>query len=236
MRKRAKHFGFKFSGRKNFRVPREVKILSKYQSLKIPDEHGAFIDFVSIFLEDAYNLSYYRKFEISSILDIGGNLGFYSMAARSYFPVSIIHLYEPNPTLNEFIDTNIQDLNISYYKEAVGNSSDPIQLDFRGDSNQTRSDFTANGNIPQVPLSEAINRLGGKVDLAKIDCEGAEWEMLKNPEPWKSINHLTIEYHLWDGHTDNEINNKLIDLDFEIIEQTPMGDYGHIQAKNKFLP
>ena len=48
-----------------------------------------------------------------------------------------------------------------------------------------------------VPFREVIERAGGKIDLLKLDCEGAEWELLEEESLWSGIQHLAMEYHLW---------------------------------------
>jgi Methyltransferase FkbM domain len=52
------------------------------------------------------------------------------------------------------------------------------------------------GNIAQCAFAEAVTRLG-QVDLLKLDCEGAEWAILSDPAPWRSVRSLVMEYHLW---------------------------------------
>ena len=59
---------------------------------------GTLNDFLSIFLDDDYYLERQNK-EVSSVLDIGANLGFFSIAARNAFPNATIHSYEPNEDL-----------------------------------------------------------------------------------------------------------------------------------------
>lgn len=234
MKKRAQLLGLKFNGRKNFILPSHIKILNNSIPIKYPQESGAFIDFISIFLEDAYNLDSIKE-PITSIIDIGGNLGFFSLAARNKFPNARIHLYEPNPHLNIYLTNNIKDLEITYYKEALGGNYNNISLDFNGDSNQTRSNFDTKGGIEQIPLFKAIDRMEGVIDFAKIDCEGGEWEMMKDLEPWKKIKWLAMEYHLWNGNSFVEINEKFSQIGFRIIKHSPMDGYGHIWAKNIHL-
>ena len=84
--------------------------------------------------------------------------------------------------------------------------------------------------MPQVSLQTAVERLGGRVDLAKIDCEGAEWEMLENPEPWQSIRELRMEYHLLDQYDYAEIVHRLKTLGFRIFKHFPEGEWGTIWA------
>jgi hypothetical protein len=43
----------------------------------------------------------------------------------------------------------------------------------------------------------------GSVDLLKMDCEGAEWDIFKQREPWQKVRHLAMEYHLDLGNSQN---------------------------------
>ena len=52
------------------------------------------------------------------------------------------------------------------------------------------------GDISLVSLRTAVERLGGAVDLLKLDCEGAEWEMFDDLEPFKAVRMVRMEYHL----------------------------------------
>jgi hypothetical protein len=53
-------------------------------------------------------------------------------------------------------------------------------------------------DVPSVPLALAVERLGGRVDLAKFDCEGAEWELFADEKPWQHIGAVAMEFHLAD--------------------------------------
>ena len=52
--------------------------------------------------------------------------------------------------------------------------------------------------VPAVTLAQALERLDGQdCDLLKIDCEGAEYDILMNADPacWRHIRHIVMEYH-----------------------------------------
>ena len=57
-----------------------------------------------------------------------------------------------------------------------------------------------------IPLSEVIQKENiNQIDLLKIDCEGAEWSVLKgiNDEDWSKIKSLVIEVHDIEGRLEN---------------------------------
>jgi len=182
-------------------------------------------------LDDGYGLSRIRKIP-STILDIGANLGFFALAAKSFFPDALVHCYEPNPRTYAFLDKNTHINNLITFQEAVGGKFGQVYLEERGDSNQARTTGATEGiAVPQIDLATAVKRLNGYVELAKIDCEGAEWEMFENPEPWRSIEELRIEYHLIDRYDSSDVLKHLKNFDFNILKHSPEGEWGTIWAK-----
>jgi hypothetical protein len=87
--------------------------------------------------------------------------------------------------------------------------------------------------VPQVALGEVVERLGGRVDLVKMDCEGAEWEMFTDPAPWKRIGELRMEYHLRGGRAFADVRAALGGLGFEIYHHRPEDAMGTVFAKNR---
>jgi hypothetical protein len=51
--------------------------------------------------------------------------------------------------------------------------------------------------VPTVDFAEVLRRLGGRVDLAKLDIEGAEVEVLQSAHPsdLTACGQLTVEFH-----------------------------------------
>ena len=51
--------------------------------------------------------------------------------------------------------------------------------------------------VPSVNLPQILERLGGQIDLLKLDVEGSEWPLLLSEDGWEGVRNLTMEYHLW---------------------------------------
>lgn len=194
-------------------------------------DQGARIDFLLCLIEDGYGLGDLRETP-STVLDIGANQGFFALAARSFFPTASIHCYEPNPRILPILGQNAAAAQAEVFSEAVVVTAGTVFLEESGDSNQTRTTSVAIGTaVPQVSLRTAVERLGGKVDLAKIDCEGAEWEMFRDPEPWKAIRHLRMEYHLIGEMRFTDVQFYMSEFGFKIRQHYPACSWGTVWAE-----
>ena len=227
----ARRLGIHFVRRGSFRMPLRLRISSGVISISSPDEQGARTDFLMCLLDDGYGLAGIYEHP-ASILDIGANIGFFAMAARSFFPSATIHCYEPNPRILTHLEHNASEAGAQIFREAVGACAGTVFLEERGDSNQARTTGVRSGiAVPQVGMATVVERLGGRIDLAKIDCEGAEWEMFTDPEPWKSIRHLRMEYHLIGVRLFPDVQSRLSEFGFEILQHRPSGSWGTVWAR-----
>ena len=66
-----------------------------------------------------------------------------------------------------------------------------------------------------------------------MDCEGAEWEIIKDKAAFKHIKYITMEYHLFENQLLDEMSHFLTESNF-IIKRKIEYDYktGIIFAKN----
>ena len=227
--KKAKQLGFFFSRIKNFKLPREIIVNGCKVNLNYPSEEGVFNDFVSIFLDDVYGLDYFRNYDIKNIVDVGANIGLFAMAAKIVFPYSEIHAYEPNQNLTRFLNFNSSSLKFKNFCEAIGAESRLVKLELLGDSNQTRVEFCDSGNIHMISLKKALSRFDGQVDLLKMDCEGAEWDILEDKDTLSAVCNISIEYHLWKNKRSHEFSKEIVKSNgFRIIRQIPSTNFGII--------
>jgi FkbM family methyltransferase len=165
--------------------------------------------------------------------DLGhrGEPGIFCTRRSKSFPNATIHCYEPNPRILPVLEQNAAAVRAGVFCEAVAVSEGTVFLEESGDSNQVRTTSVVSGGaVPQVSLRTAVERLGGRVDLAKIDCEGAEWEMFGDPEHWKAIQHLRMEYHLMNRHAFSKVHSRLLAFGFEIFHHESSGDWGTVWA------
>jgi FkbM family methyltransferase len=223
-------FGFLFVRVRWFKMPRAIRVAGRKLPLHYPQEAGVENDFFACVIRNEYGLRH-RLDEVKTILDIGANIGFFSVAARGRYPRAKIHAYEPNPRVIEILESNASPLGIEVHAEAVGMRDGQTSMLEVGDSNQARTQASEKGEIPQVSLEKAIERLGGMVDLLKLDCEGAEWEIFRATNAWKRIRNVRMEYHLFQGETVAQVEQTLNGLGFDIVRLQPATGFGMVWAR-----
>jgi FkbM family methyltransferase len=180
--------------------------------------------FIEVLMDDAYGLRELRGKKINSVLDIGANIGFFALAARDTFPDATIHVYEPNPAALPYLKSNSHAARYEVFPEAVGAAAGRVNLT-AADFVNVRSVQNAGGDIAQVSFGTVLERIGGHCDLVKLDCEGAEWEILSDRESWKNVAHLTMEYHFWNTyHRFEDVPCVLADIGFKVRRQFMLGD------------
>lgn len=234
-RTRAKKLGLKFNRVANFNLPDNLMVLGKRQNVNLPSEKGMDGEFIEVLLDDCYGVEQLPP-SLLKIIDIGANVGLFPVAARNRFPQAVIHAYEPNPNLESYLKHQSEIANFEYFMEAVGFQDGKVTLDIREVSGKTRSTVNESGDIPMVSLKRAIERIGGRVDLAKVDCEGAEWLLFEDTDTWQLVQNLALEYHLWSGHSHAETRQVIENLGFQIKKQIPIDKwYGLILASRTQL-
>lgn len=226
---RARNLGVNFQRAATFEIPNSLLINGTRKSLSLPQEQGVKIAFVEIFLDDCYGLKQLPQSSLK-ILDIGANVGLFSVAARNRFPQAVIHAYEPNPHLEKYLQMQAHTAGFDYFMEAVGLSEGKVSLEFYQTSMLTRTRVEEAGEISQVAFRQTIERLGGSVDLAKVDCEGAEWLLFQDKENWQFIQNLSMEYHLMSDHKHDEVRQVIQDLGFHVKKQIPIRNFGLLLA------
>ena len=188
-RRRAKRLGVNFSRRGSFRLPNRLLLGGNTIELDLLHERGTKADFLGIFLDDMYMIESLEG--MRSVLDIGANQGLFSIYARSLYPDATIHAYEPNPALEAPLGKNCEPLDIAVFMEGVSEADGSCNLQPMGDSNLTRTVSADKGGVPVVGIARALERLGGQVDLLKLDCEGCEWEVFKDRGSLRRVRYLT---------------------------------------------
>jgi FkbM family methyltransferase len=144
-----------------------------------------------VLLRQGARAEYYlpSALEPKVILDIGSNIGASVLFFHQQFPAAKIYGFEPHPETFRILQTNVGSIpSIEVFNYALGATDAKISVQFDG------ADFSrfmakiedADWCGPLTPTDcrmkhagEVMKDLGvTKVDLIKIDCEGAEYDVL----------------------------------------------------------
>ncbi len=234
-KKNAKKIGIQFTRAAAWRMPEKILINNRFINPAFSNDNATSTSFVDIFLDDVYGLYFFQSYlpGISCIADIGANQGLFILAARNVF-LAEIHGYEPNSSVLKQLKYHADFAGAKYYNEAVGLVNGRIEMETKEDSLHGKTRLSETGHIPQVSLGDVISRLGDKIDLLKLDCEGAEWEILKDKTSLKKVRAITLEYHLDETHDHTSIKEVLKDVHFEILHYEVSGlTWGIVWAVNK---
>jgi FkbM family methyltransferase len=210
-----------------FRMPQRVWVAGQWVRLQTPDEESVAAELLTCMLRNVYGLGHGLG-EVGTIVGVGANLGFFLLAARAHYPHALIHGYEPNPRILPMLRANTAMADVTVFAEAVGGRAGAAKLLDDGPSNQAHVVAeSANGlTVPQVTLETVVRRMGGTVDLLKLDCEGAEWEILQPGPWWKAVRNVRMEYHLFHGETAEQATDALKGLGFRVTRARPSGKQG----------
>jgi len=210
--------GVRFTGTSQFQLPRRVRLCGRVIPIAAPPEGGLAFDYLNIWLDDEYGLKA-LPFTPAKIIDVGSNIGLFSLWALRNFPDAQIHGYEPNPNAAKFAESNLAGFNsVTLFPEAVGSKSGSARLiqANSGESRMVLAAAAADSGVPMIAFSEAVARMGGNIDLLKLDCEGAEWEIFRNPAPFREVRVVRMEYHLTEGQRIDDLRQAAGALGFEI--------------------
>lgn len=203
-----------------FRVPPRLRVGRRIVELQILDEDGVGADFITCVLRNTYGLRH-QLAEIRTIVDVGASFGFFSLAARARYPDAAIHAYEPNPRILPLLRANTAGFGVEIHPDALGAQDGTVNLIDDGPSDQARIGDPENDapvcQVPQVSLETVLRLAGGRIDLLKLDCEGAEWEILKSANGWQSIRNIRLEYHLFRGESPEDAARELSRKGFRIL-------------------
>jgi FkbM family methyltransferase len=233
---RARQLGIRFNRARSFEIPKRIRLFGDDIAIGAPPQDTMKVCFIEVLLDDVYGLKHLRGKKIDTVLDIGANIGFFALAARESFPDAIIHAYEPNPAAIPYLESHAPAARCKVWPEAVGGMAGRVSLT-AADFVNVRSVCNAGGDIPQVSFETTLDRIGGHCDLVKLDCEGAEWDILRQRECWQDVDHLTMEYHFW--NTDygmDDVPRMLREVGFQVRRQFMLGkDFGMAWASRMNL-
>lgn len=187
---------------------------------------------------------YLDKVDFSSglVIDVGAHIGTFSILAAGKRPVaekdkSKIIAIEPEKNNFEVLQKNIEDNGLNEEVELVnkavtGKKKDKITLKYYGnDKNTGGVGIDSKGKsfeVETVTLDEIIDNR--EVAFLKMDCEGAEYEILENSD-LSAVDKISMEWH--DIEKLGGLVKNLVENDFEILLLLGDKKRGRLQAKKR---
>jgi len=143
------------------------------------------------------------------VLDLGGNIGLFSLLAAAARPSAHIHAYEPGPPNLRIFQMNLLAnpalaSRIHLHQAAVGGHARDTEWSFDEENPGASGLFgPASGaahpkfRVTVQSFADVLAALRAPVDLAKIDIEGSEFELLAEtpPESWRQVRNISLELH-----------------------------------------
>jgi FkbM family methyltransferase len=167
---------------------------------------------VWILKESCLDLVYERGANVEdgwTVVDVGAGLGDFAIHVARRRPRATVYAFEPLPESFARLEENIRLnglTNVRAVPEAIAGSEGAVSLyTVTGLSGQHRTAGSGAATATVAPisvaattLSRAFERLGiARCDFLKIDCEGAEYEILLGlpAETLARIARIALEYH-----------------------------------------
>lgn len=181
------------------------------------------------------------------VIDIGAGIGDFSIHAAYGNPKAVIYAYEPFPNSYQLLIRNLTlnaiD-NVMVFQKAVWCSDGELVLDLsKGEPLQIASKNFSLGvgnsdtvTVQAVSLQTVLDGQGiDRVDLLKLDCEGAEYEILMkaSSSTLERIERIIMEYHDVDSaHNHQRLIRFLQEQGYQVTryENFVHDDIGYVYA------
>ena len=152
------------------------------------------------------------------VVDVGANLGFFSLYVKSIFPDARVYCIEP---LEENYDFLLQNIHMNAHiedslitlKAAICSESGTITLyaskneRFLTAASVLRTNCeTIRYQVPALSFADFFSQYSlDEVSLLKLDCEGAEYDILYNcnQADLEKVDNIAIEVHKGAGDQEN---------------------------------
>jgi FkbM family methyltransferase len=135
----------------------------------------------------------------TTVVDVGANIGAAVAFFKSRRPRAIVHAYEPDPNTFRKLERNVARLSgVVLHQAAIGAVDDRATL-FSSPNSWDSSLIARAGSgidVRCLRLQTARHEAGiGRIDLLKIDAEGAEFDVLEDHDALDGVAAIVAELH-----------------------------------------
>jgi len=183
-----------------------------------------------IFVNDDYDFN--SQNGNINVLDIGANVGYFSLYIMMRFPNSKIFSFEPFPDTYKRLSENLENNraeNIKAFPYAISDfngTADFFSFEWAGCNTLLPGNFDENlskKTTVQCRSFDSIAEITGsnEFEFGKIDCEGSEYKILLNSkdEAIKRVKNYIIEVHNNDTYGMNDLIKRFESLGYRTEEK-----------------
>lgn len=184
-----------------------------------------------IHIGDCYRFKESRLNSSATVVDIGANVGVFTVLVAAAHPDVRVIAVEPSPTNCTFLSRNVTSnrlTNVGIARVACGGQKGEGTLYKRGQGvhhslfnrNMFGSECVPISTTPIWSLQDIFDEFSILTcDLLKLDCEGAEYDILfcSSRDTLQRIRRISMEYHVgFNNHSLARLEQFLIDHGFRV--------------------
>jgi FkbM family methyltransferase len=156
----------------------------------------------AIFEEEIYAFEPNR--DDPRILDGGANIGLATLYWKYQFPRAQITAFEPDPQIFRALEWNTEQhghKDVALNQKGLWSEDGELKFQSDGvDGGHVADATTEESDGQKVPVTRLVSYLEGRVDMLKLDIEGAEVEVVLDAVGHLgSVQNLFVEYHSYVG-------------------------------------
>lgn len=207
--------------------PPELRMVTKDgMCLQTPLGDRSWWTAVEVFGRDSYRLRDLDLPAAPTVVDVGANIGAFSLATLALRPAARISAYEASPTaaamLRKNVNSNKANGRIGVRHCAITGSQERSTVWLsEPDGDLCTSSFVPEVEsgpaavrrieVPALSLDAILSSHPGDVDLLKIDVEGAEYEIIggTSVDQLRRIRQVVLEYHDVPGRNVGQLADRL---------------------------
>lgn len=183
-------------------------------TISCPNAPGARVPVYEVFAEDEYSLDWFGHGlpDDLHVVDIGAHIGCFSTDLARRFPGATVHCYEPTPSTGAYTVRNVEQNGladrVTVHRAAVASRAGTLVMADNGPGSghngvlHLGESGATSIEVACESLADAFSASGGRVDLLKMDAEGAEYDIVLDSDPtlWAGVRRVVMEYHHSDEH------------------------------------
>lgn len=222
-------------------LPNGIKFMIRRGNKKIADEYVI----NEVWNSKCYNISGFCIKESDTVIDIGAHIGCFTVYAADIAKKGKIYSYEPFPENYALLKENIKinELkNVKIFNLGISSKSEKRKLYLHKTDAGSHSMFAVKNNYSLfncIPLKDVFDNNKIKFcNFLKIDCEGAEYEIILNTpkEYFDRVDKIVLEYHdyLFEEPNLTRLKRQLKKYGFKIKINPIRKNWGLLYAKKKY--